>query len=130
MVSPTRYPSQCCSLPHGPSPPPQLWATKPDAVKEAEWLQDFTYLYDEAEGDHASLVGGEPVSSSEIESALGPRSEWRRIPRSTRSASGLLIRAAGVIRENLGLDKDLAASLEECGKWRLGPEERAELLGD
>ncbi len=101
---------------------------KPDTVKDAEWLQDFTYLYDEGESDHARLVAGEGVPPAEIEAALGPRREWRRIPRSSRRPGGVLIRAAGAIRERIGLDKELAASIEKVREWRLTPEERAALV--
>jgi hypothetical protein len=101
---------------------------KPDSVKEAEWLQDFTYLYDKSESDHARLVAGEALSAAEVEAVLGPRRDWRRIPRPSRGPGGVLVRAAGAIRERIGLDQELVASMEKVREWRLTSEERAELV--
>lgn len=51
----------------------------PDASRGVEYIQDFTYIYDNRERDHFRFILGEPVSESEVFAETGEPTSWTTI---------------------------------------------------
>ncbi|HEU4732399.1 MAG TPA: hypothetical protein VFT22_31105 [Kofleriaceae bacterium] len=52
-------------------------ADVPDSLREKPaWYQDFGYLYDANNSEHARFVTGEPCTQREVDEKLGRREEW------------------------------------------------------
>ncbi len=126
---------------------PEFFREDPKPLAEItsrEYLQDFTYLYQEGARDHARFVEGEDVSLEEVEEQLGSVGDWRdvfrRQPRisqireldsETDSESEEYLRPVRELGSDLEFESEehmerrrrIRVLLERGRQWRLSAEE-------
>jgi hypothetical protein len=90
----------------------------------AEYLEDFTYLYDHKAVDYTKFVTGVTIAEEDVERRLGDPSSWGKIA----SPTGLKLRRAPSLARDKGRQavKEL---LSKCRPWNLSEEEVSILSG-
>jgi hypothetical protein len=92
-------------------------------IKAREYLQDFTYLYDENARDHRRFVSGTNVAREEIEQKLGPMAEWNTVV-SMRRRDAKRGKGAETPQPDVSSARRRVEELLEKGRsWRLSDEE-------
>lgn len=101
-------------------------AEKPPEImdKDAQYLQDFTYLYDKTTPDHMKMIHGASVDRADVFKQIGDPETWVKIhgPRRHRGARIKSPEAEEGRRQ-------VAAALQKCASWALTPEELAAYSG-
>jgi hypothetical protein len=91
-------------------------------LTSAEYLQDFTYLYDNKALDHLRFIAGTPVAEESVVRALGPADAWGKI---VRSPTLKLRRTPAQIDERR--KRELGKLILECKPWGLTKQEISNL---
>jgi hypothetical protein len=88
----------------------------------AEYLEDFTYLYDPKVVDHTRFVTGVTIAEEDVVRRLGPTSSWGKIA----SPTGLKLRRAR-FRPGDRRRQQLNELLSKSRSWKLSAEEVSSL---
>ncbi len=82
-------------------------------IESQQWLQDFVYLYDPANGDYEKFSAGRLVREDEVIQTIGDPEEF------TQLAGPIAADNSSEVPQNLDVQK----LLNQCQQWRLTQEE-------